>query len=83
LRSPLRPSLAALGRAINFFRLDGNLTQRQVADRSGKHLTYISRLEKGRANPTYETLQDVAKGLGVTFAQIESLAGVYAQREKR
>lgn len=83
MRSPLRTPLSALGKAINYFRLDANLTQRQVADRSGRHLTYISRLEKGRINPSYETLQDVAKGLGVTFAQIESLAGVYAQREKR
>jgi transcriptional regulator with XRE-family HTH domain len=82
LRSPLRTPLFALGKAIRFFRLDANLTQRQVAERSGKHLTYISRLEKGHANPTHETMQDIARSLGVTSGQIQILAEAFAGKAK-
>lgn len=83
MRSSSRTPLATLGKAIRYFRLEGNLTQRQLADRSGRHLTYISRLEKGHANPTYETMQDIARSLGVTSGQIQILAEAFASRAKR
>ena len=46
------------------------------------HLTYISRLEKGHANPTHETMQSIAHGLGVTYGQIQILAEAFARRPK-
>lgn len=42
-----------------------NLTQEQVADRSGLHLTYIAGIESGRRNPTLLSIIAVAAGLGV------------------
>ena len=63
--------------------MDAKLTQRQVADKSGRHLTYISRLEKGHANPTHETMQDIARSLGVSSGQIQILAEAFASKGKR
>ena len=45
-------------------RAEGNLTQRELAERCGMRQSAFARLESGNANPTLKTLQQVAKGLG-------------------
>lgn len=50
--------------AIITARAEGNLTQRELAERCGMKQSAFARLESGNANPTIETLQRVAKGLG-------------------
>jgi ribosome-binding protein aMBF1 (putative translation factor) len=48
-------------------RLAAGLTQRQLASASGVAQADISRIERGQANPTTETLQALAGPLGFTL----------------
>ncbi len=41
-----------------------NMTQQQLAEKSGVHQVNISRIENGTGNPSVETLQKLAKGMG-------------------
>ena len=47
-----------------------NLTQNQLAKRTGIHQSDICKIERGLANPSISTLQRLAKGLGMSL-QIE------------
>jgi len=67
-----------LGKAIRFLRETRKLSQRDLAGSSGIDATEISRLEKGKSNPTHETLQRLAKGLGVPCSQIFTLEEIFA-----
>lgn len=50
--------------AIIAARAAEDLTQRELAQRCGMKQSAFARLESGNANPTIETLQRVAEGLG-------------------
>jgi DNA-binding XRE family transcriptional regulator len=52
-----------LAREFVAVRRDAGLTQRQLAERTGINQSEISDIERGQANPTYHTLQTLAKGL--------------------
>lgn len=53
------------------------MTQRDLADASGLERSYISMLETGhRQNASYTTVAALARGLGVTTAEIYRRAGV-------
>jgi transcriptional regulator with XRE-family HTH domain len=76
--SASKPPRLCLGKAIRFLRETKKLSQRDLAGSSGIDATEISRLEKGKSNPTHETLQRLAKGLGVPCSQIFTLEEVFA-----
>ncbi len=42
-----------------------NITQKELAERTGITQPDISRLENGRGNPSLRTLNNLAKGLGM------------------
>ncbi len=54
---------AALGRA----RRAAGITQSELAEITGIQQAAISRLEQGHGNPTLETLELVARGIGRTL----------------
>jgi len=62
--------LEALARNVKSLRHERGLTQEQVADRSGLHLTYVAGIESGRRNPTFITLVALAAGLTATPADL-------------
>ena len=66
-----------LGKSVRFLRETKDLSQRELAESSGIDATEISRLEKGKSNPTHETLQRLAKGLGVPCSQIFTLEEIF------
>jgi ribosome-binding protein aMBF1 (putative translation factor) len=51
-------------------RLHAGLTQEQLANRSGIHQSEISKIERGRINPTKETLDALAAALGAHLALV-------------
>jgi len=64
------PSLAALGRAVRDIRTKKGLTQAELGERSGQQPTYISDIERGVRNPSYESLVELASALGVKLGDI-------------
>ena len=51
-------------RALIDARLNSNMTQKELAARSGVRQSNISRIENGTCSPTVATLQALAAGLG-------------------
>jgi len=54
-------------RAVLNARKTKNLTQQQLADRTGVNRADISRLENGNSNPTIAQLQRIADGMDMTL----------------
>lgn len=54
-------------RAIIKARLESNLSQQELAQRSGLRQSNISRIENGTAMPNLSTLIAIANGLGKTL----------------
>lgn len=54
-------------RAVLNARKTRNLTQQQLADRTGINRADISRLENGNSNPTIAQLQRIAEGMDMTL----------------
>jgi transcriptional regulator with XRE-family HTH domain len=59
-----------LGRAVKEVRVSRGLTQEQVSAASGLHPTYISDIERGARNPSWEALTRLAGGIGVSVTEI-------------
>lgn len=76
--SALKTRSFFLGKAVLFLRETKSLNQRELAESSGIDATEISRLEKGKSNPTHETLQRLANGLEVPCSQIFTLEEIFA-----
>jgi len=53
-----------IARAIIAARLESGLTQAELAEKASLPQSNISRLESGTFNPTVQTLEKVAAGLG-------------------
>ena len=71
------------GKAIRHFRKAAHLTQEQLALSIDGHSAEISRLESGDANPEFNTLMNVANGLGVSVSRIFSLGEAYEEGRKK
>ncbi len=54
-------------RAIIEARITQNITQKELAERTGIAQTEISRLENGTRNPSVKLLQRLADGLGMVL----------------
>ncbi|HEX2393676.1 MAG TPA: helix-turn-helix transcriptional regulator [Solirubrobacterales bacterium] len=65
-----QPGLAS---AVRELRTAKGLSQEELANRAGVHLTWVGRLESGAANPSWGTTKRVARGLGVPHALLAAL----------
>ena len=73
-----------VGRNVLRIRLAKNLSQEELAARSGFNQHYVSELEAGKRNPTAMSLYELAVGLGVPPAELMHLAeGVKIKRLRR
>lgn len=61
-----RPEYEAI-RAVIAARLESNMTQKELAARTGIRQSNISRIESGASSPTVDTLARIAAGLGKTL----------------
>lgn len=59
----MRPEYDAV-RAVIAARLERNMTQKELAERTGIRQSNISRIESGASSPTVDTLARIAAGLG-------------------
>lgn len=60
----------SLGDRIREMREDQGLNQSELAERVGTSQSTISQLEKGKRNPSYRTLQNVADALAVSVSYL-------------
>jgi transcriptional regulator with XRE-family HTH domain len=80
-RRPADREQALLGDAVREVRKAQGLTQKQVADRTGVHVTYLSDIERGARNPSWKVIASLAAGMGVPTAHIaQSYDALAAQR---
>jgi len=54
-------------KAIIAARIESNLTQGELAQKTGIRQSNISRIENGNSSPTIATLQQLASGMGKTL----------------
>ena len=54
-------------KAIIAARIEKNLTQKELAEKTGIRQSNISRIENGNCSPTIATLQQIANGVGKTL----------------
>lgn len=59
----MRPDYEAI-RAVIAARLESNMTQAELAEKTGIRQSNISRIESGASSPTIDTLARLAAGLG-------------------
>lgn len=59
------------GKRVRDLRKGANVTQEQLAEKSGLPQSHISRIENGEVSPTRFTLEKIAKALGKTIGDID------------
>lgn len=65
--TPLR---ARFGQRVRELRKEAGLSQEAFADKCGFARSYMSRVERGGANPSLDAIQTIADGLGVQVARL-------------
>jgi transcriptional regulator with XRE-family HTH domain len=65
--------LRALGNAIREIREDRGLSQEKLAELAELHRTYISSVEQGRRNISFENIHKIAAALGVSMTELVQL----------
>jgi transcriptional regulator with XRE-family HTH domain len=59
-----------LGERVRAYRLELGISQEGLADRCGLHRNYISSIERGQVNVSFENLVTLAVGLGVDVGEL-------------
>jgi transcriptional regulator with XRE-family HTH domain len=71
---PRRDSRAALGKAVRHFRVERDETQEALAHKAGITVGHLSKIERGQANPTWETLEAIAVALELSVSRLAEQA---------
>jgi transcriptional regulator with XRE-family HTH domain len=66
--------LERFGPLIGRLRVARNLSQEKLAHLSGLHATTISEVERGKTSVTLETLEALARGLGIDPGELVTMA---------
>ncbi|MBS1893606.1 MAG: helix-turn-helix transcriptional regulator [Actinobacteria bacterium] len=67
---PLSPDHAAFGLAVEELRLEGGLTQEQLAERMGTTFNRVGELERGATDSRLSTLLRVARALDLELVDV-------------
>lgn len=71
-KSAADPFLSAFGSHLRSLRNKAGLSQEEVADRAGIHVTYLSGVERGLRNPAICNVRRLAHALGVPTRELFS-----------
>ena len=58
------------GKRLRKIRRNQDLTQAQLAETIGVTMEFVSLLERGQTSPSFETLDKLAKALGVPVSEL-------------
>ena len=64
------PTGEQFGRAVRQLRLERGLNLQELAKAAGLHWTYLSRIERGRRNPSMRVLVAIAGSFGLSTAAL-------------
>jgi transcriptional regulator with XRE-family HTH domain len=64
--------MKCFGASVQKLRFGLGISQETLAERADLHRTYIADIERGARNPTLLTIKKLAKGLGVSAADLLS-----------
>ncbi|MGD9736393.1 MAG: helix-turn-helix domain-containing protein [Solirubrobacterales bacterium] len=73
MRRSARPQ-AALGEAVRELRAKRKATQEEIAAGAGITTATLSLIERGQANPTWDTARKLATALGVSMNELARVA---------
>jgi transcriptional regulator with XRE-family HTH domain len=59
-----------LGRNVKELRLSSNMSQADLADKAKIRQPLISKMERGKGNPTLDSIVKIARALGVTVIEL-------------
>ena len=62
----------SFGASVKKLRSGLGISQEKLAERAELHRTYIADIERGARNPTLLTIKKLAKGLGISAADLLS-----------
>ena len=82
MRRSERPQ-PALGKAVHQLREKRGATQEAIARGAGITTATLSLIERGQANPTWDTLKKIAAALDVTMGELGKLADKFDVQTKR
>ena len=63
-------TLEKFGYILKKIRIQKNISQELLAEKSGLHRTYISSLERGHRNPTLLTMKEISRALNLNLSTI-------------
>lgn len=72
-----------LGKRLKQLRVEAGLTQEKLGIASGISQAYISGVEKGTRNPSFKTLDKLAKAIGVTVNELTDFQSYKAKDHSR
>jgi transcriptional regulator with XRE-family HTH domain len=73
------PDAAALGRAVQAIRAEKGISQVQLSENTGLMQSWISNVEHGRRNPSWNNVTRLAEGLGVSVSELATRAETLAE----
>ncbi len=62
--------LENLGKNIKRYRVEQNLTQEKLAEKTGVHQTYIGKLEIGKINASTKLLYKISRALKIKLSDV-------------
>lgn len=68
----------SLGKVIIQRRKEINLTQTELAHRSGVDRAFISNLEQGKRKPSFGTVSKLAAGLRISYSRLVRQCEIYS-----
>lgn len=66
------PFLSGFGSYLRSLRTKAGLSQEELADRAGIHVTYLSGVERGLRNPSIRNVRRLAQAMGVPTRELFS-----------
>jgi transcriptional regulator with XRE-family HTH domain len=73
----------ALGRAVRLRRDETGVTQEQLADATGLDVTLIRGLERGIANPRWDSVDRIARALGIALHELAGAAALLETADRK
>ena len=71
------PFLSGFGNHLRSLRIKAALSQEELADRAGIHVTYLSGVERGLRNPSIRNVRRLAGAIGVPTRDLFSFDEIH------